>query len=90
MMEEADEVITTGADSIGVNLAETSEVFNCHFYGSDVIIAKGMANWETLTEVPAPCPLMYVLRTKCSPVANALGAPMNVNVAKLVPKGWKL
>jgi uncharacterized protein with ATP-grasp and redox domains len=90
MIEEADSVITTGADSIGVNLAETSEEFNTHFYGSDVIIAKGMANWETLTEVPAPCPLMYVLRTKCEPVARTIGAPLNVNIARLVPKGWKL
>jgi uncharacterized protein with ATP-grasp and redox domains len=90
MTEEADNVITTGADSIGINLAETSEEFNTHFYGSDVIIAKGMANWETLTEVPAPCPLMYVLRTKCEPVARTLNAPLNVNIARLVPKGWKL
>jgi uncharacterized protein with ATP-grasp and redox domains len=90
MTEEADNVITTGADSIGINLAETSGEFNTHFYGSDVIIAKGMANWETLTEVPAPCPLMYVLRTKCEPVARTLGAPLDVNIAKLVPKGWKL
>jgi len=90
MTEEANEVITTGADSIGVNLSETSEEFNRHFYDSDFIISKGMANWETLTEVPAPCPLMYVFRTKCSPVAKAVGAPMNVNIAKLVPKGWKL
>jgi uncharacterized protein with ATP-grasp and redox domains len=90
MTEEADNVITTGADSIGINLAETSGEFNTHFYGSDVIIAKGMANWEPLTEVPAPCPLMYVLRTKCEPVARTLGAPLDVNIAKLVPKGWKL
>jgi uncharacterized protein with ATP-grasp and redox domains len=90
MIEEADEVITTGADSIGVNLVETSEEFNRRFYRSNVIIAKGMANWETLTEVPAPCPLMYVFRTKCAPVAKTVGAPMNVNIAKLVPKGWKL
>jgi uncharacterized protein with ATP-grasp and redox domains len=90
MTEEADEVITTGADAIGVNLEETSKEFNDHFYGADVIIAKGMANWETLTEVPAPCPLMYVFRTKCDPVARAVGAPRDVNIAKLVPKGWKL
>ena len=90
MTGEADEVITTGADAIGVNLAETSEEFNTHFYGSDVIIAKGMANWETLTEAPTPCPLMYLFRTKCEPVARAAGAPLNVNIAKLVPKGWKL
>jgi len=73
-----------------VNLEETSEEFNAPFYGSDVIIAKGMANWETLTEVSAPCPLMYVFRTKCEPVARAVCAPLNVNIAKLVPKGWKL
>ncbi len=90
MTLEADDVITTGADAIGVNLAETSEEFNTRFYGSDVIVAKGMANWETLTEVPAPCPLMYLFRTKCEPVARAVGAPLNVNIAKLVPKGWKL
>jgi damage-control phosphatase, subfamily I len=90
MTDEADDVITTGADSIGVNLAETSEEFNKRFHSADVIIAKGMANWETLTEVPAPCPLMYVFRTKCEPVARAVKAPMNVNIAKLVPGGWKL
>jgi uncharacterized protein with ATP-grasp and redox domains len=90
MIQEADEVITTGADAIGVNLTETSEEFNKHFYGSDAIIAKGMANWETLTEVPVPCPLMYLFRTKCEPVARAAAAPLNVNIAKLVPVGWKL
>jgi uncharacterized protein with ATP-grasp and redox domains len=90
MTRESDEVITTGSDSIGVNLSETSEEFNAHFYDSDIIIAKGMANWETLTEVPAPCPLMYVFRTKCEPVARTVKAPLNVNIAKLVPKGWKL
>lgn len=90
MNDEADELITTGAASIGINLAETSNAFNKHFYGSDIIIAKGMANWETLTETPAPCPLMYVFRTKCEPVASAVRAPIDVNVAKLVPKGWSL
>jgi uncharacterized protein with ATP-grasp and redox domains len=90
MTEEADEVITTGDDAIGVNFANTSEEFNTRFYGSDIIIAKGMANWETLTEVPAPCPLMYVFRTKCEPVSRAVDAPLNVNIAKLVPKGWKI
>jgi uncharacterized protein with ATP-grasp and redox domains len=90
MTREADEVITTGTDAIGVNLKETSSEFNEAFHGADLIVSKGMANWETLTEVPAPCPLLYVFRTKCEPVARTVGAPMNVNIAKLVPRGWKL
>jgi len=43
-----------------------------------------------LTETPAPCPLMYLFRTKCEPVARAVGAPERQNVALLVEKGWRL
>ena len=90
MIGEADEVITTGSDGLGVRLEECSDEFKANFFGVDAIIAKGMANWETLTEVPAPCPLMYITRTKCEPVAWTVGAPLNVSVAKLVPTGWRL
>ena len=90
MTAEADDVITTGADCIGVQLDLSSEEFREVFYGADVIIAKGMANWETLTEVPAPSPLLYLLRSKCEPVADAVGVPLHSSVAKLVPVGWYL
>ena len=90
MNAEADEVITTGTDAIGVRLEECSEEFRDRFYGADAIVAKGMANWETLTEVPAPCPILYVFMTKCGPVAESVGAPLNRCVAKLVPRGWRL
>ena len=90
MTEEATEVITTGTDAIGVRLEECSEEFRGRFNGADAIIAKGMANWETLTEVPAPSPTLYLFMTKCEPVANSVGAPLNRCVAKLVPTGWRL
>lgn len=90
MTEEADLVITTGTDAIGTKLDESSPTFTSHFYNSDLILAKGMANWETLTETPAPCPIMYLFRTKCEPVAEAVEAPLHRCIAKLVQKGWKL
>jgi len=90
MTEAADEVITTGTDAIGIRLDESPEWFLERFYHADVIISKGMANWETLTETPTPCPLMYLFRTKCEPVARAVGVPERQNVALLVEKGWKL
>jgi len=90
MTAEADNVITTGSDCIGVQLDISSEEFREVFYGADVIVAKGMANWETLTEVPAPSPLLYLLRSKCEPVAYAVGVPLHSSVAKLVPVGWHL
>lgn len=90
MDNAADELITTGADAIGVRLDESPQWFIDRYNNSDLILAKGMANWETMTETPAPCPTMYVFRTKCEPVARAIGAPENQSIAFLVEKGWKL
>ena len=90
MDKAADELITTGADAIGVRLDESPQWFIDRYNNADLIVAKGMANWETMTENPAPCPTVYVLRTKCEPVARAVGAPENQSIAYLVDKGWKL
>ena len=75
---------------IGVKLYVSSEEFRKIFYNTDEIIAKWMASWETLTEVPSPSPLLYLLRSKCEPVADAVGVPLNSSIAKLVPVGWRL
>lgn len=90
MLNDADEVITTGTDAIGVSLSESSAEFKEKFHASEVIVSKGMANWETLTEMEAPCPILFIFRTKCEPVANSLGVPLEKSIAKLVPKGWRL
>ena len=87
---DVDEIIDTGTDAIGINLEESSEAFRSRFHNAELIVSKGMANWETLTEFPAPCPVLFLFRTKCEPVAVTVGAPLERNVAKLVPKGWRL
>jgi hypothetical protein len=90
IVEKADRVITTGTDAVGVNLSEVSREFLDAYRSADVILAKGMANWETLTEYEAPCPTLFLFRAKCEPVAAAVGVPLRENVAKLVPRGWIL
>ena len=90
MVGEADHVIATGTDAVGVNLSEVSREFLDVYRSADVILAKGMANWETLTEYKSPCPTLFLFRAKCEPVAVAVGVPLRENVAKLVPRGWSL
>jgi uncharacterized protein with ATP-grasp and redox domains len=90
MDKAADVLITTGADAIGIRLDESPQWFIDRYNNADLIVAKGMANWESMTETPAPCPTMYVFRTKCEPVASSIGAPENQSIAFLVKKGWKL
>ena len=50
---------------------------------ADIIISKGMGNFESLTDCDYK-PIAYLMRTKCKPVANAAGAPLDRNVALLI------
>jgi len=90
MDKAADKLITTGAKAIGIRLDESPQWFIDLYNNAEIILAKGMANWETMTETPAPCPTLYLFRTKCEPVARAVGAPEGESIAYLVEKGWKL
>ncbi len=76
----ADEVLDTGAPAIGVNLERNSEEFKELFHTAELIVAKGMGNFESMTEFEPACPIVHILRTKCNPVAEEIGVPKNKNV----------
>jgi len=75
-----DNIVDTGAPAIGVNLKRNSEAFRDLFFSSELIIAKGMGNFESLTEFEPRCPTVHIMRTKCDPVARQVGVPKNKNV----------
>ena len=50
---------------------------------ADLIISKGMANYETLTEYEANTPTLFLLTAKCTPVAEELGVERGTPVALL-------
>ncbi|MEM2027938.1 MAG: ARMT1-like domain-containing protein, partial [Candidatus Bathyarchaeia archaeon] len=80
----ADVVITTGSDMMGLVLSECSREF-LEVYGSaDLVVAKGMGNAETITEMELNAPHLLLLRTKCVNVANYFGVERDKNVAKLM------
>ncbi|MBY8996828.1 MAG: DUF89 family protein [Candidatus Thorarchaeota archaeon] len=80
LSECADEVRDTGASAIGVNLERNSEEFKKLFSSAELIVAKGMGNFESLTEFDPSCPIVHIMRTKCNPVAEHVGVPRNKNV----------
>jgi len=76
-------VITTGMASPGVILDWASEQFRQEFEAADLIFAKGMGHYESLSELPGQGKVFYCLMAKCRPVANSLGIPLNSYVAML-------
>ena len=80
---EFGEVITTGVASPGVILGSASAQFRREFSSADLIIAKGMGHYESLSELPPEGKVFYCLMAKCNPVASSLGVPRNSYVAML-------
>ncbi|HPQ39765.1 MAG TPA: ARMT1-like domain-containing protein [bacterium] len=64
-------VIDNGADVPGTVLEACSADFRETFRASDLIIAKGQGNYETLSEVSAP--IVFLLKAKCPVIARDLG-----------------
>jgi uncharacterized protein with ATP-grasp and redox domains len=70
---EALEPITdTGALTVGLKLDEVSPGFRQLYETAQIILAKGMGHFETLSHVKDPR-LVFLLQAKCDPVAQALG-----------------
>jgi len=79
----ADEVITTGSNAIGIKLDEIPAELRAILPRASLIIAKGMANYEMLSEYSFK-PIAYLMRVKCAPVAESVGARVGDFIAKLV------
>ena len=80
--KKVDRVLTTGSNAIGVCLKEAPPELVEALRGASLIISKGMANYETMTEYDFK-PIAYLLKTKCETVAEALGLKKDMNVARL-------
>lgn len=80
---ELGEIMTTGTATPGIDFSQASAQFKCEFETADLIFAKGMGYYESLTELPAEGKVFYCLRAKCQPVADSLKVPLGGYVALL-------
>lgn len=70
-----EEVADTGSDAPGVDWDLASGRLRELAASSDLIISKGMANFETIFPRPFPAPVFFLFKVKCGPVGNHLQAP---------------
>jgi uncharacterized protein with ATP-grasp and redox domains len=80
--EVVDEILTTGCFAIGVDFNRLPQSLKHALEQADVIICKGMANYEAFSETEYH-PIVYLLRTKCTAIANSMELPLNSNVVKV-------
>ena len=70
-----DEIGDTGTDGVGIEWGRTSEGFRDLVTSADLIISKGMANFETVYPKSLPIPSFFLFKVKCKNFQNFLEAP---------------
>lgn len=81
-----DERLTTGVFAVGLDLGRAPDDLKAAFTRADLVIAKGMANFEALSGTDVR-PIAHLLRSKCQPVAKAIGAKKDRNVIRVFERG---
>jgi len=64
------EIIDNGSQALGTLFDQCSELFQQRFDQAELIIAKGQANYESLSECSAP--IFFLLQAKCNVIARDL------------------
>jgi len=70
-LDQVCEVIDNGAAAMGTLLDQCNVEFRDRFYAAELIVAKGMANYESLSGTRGN--LFFLLQAKCAVVAADLG-----------------
>ncbi|RLE71360.1 MAG: hypothetical protein DRJ37_05145 [Thermoprotei archaeon] len=86
LFESFGRVVSTGTDGASVFLDEISEECKLALFNADLIVAKGMAHFEYLDEVKDVINkrIVFMLKAKCTPIADALKVPLNSYVVKVI------
>jgi uncharacterized protein with ATP-grasp and redox domains len=82
--EALEPLADTGARTVGLMLAETSPAFQKIYAAADLILAKGMGHFETMSHLQDPR-VFFLLQAKCPPVAQALEVPHRAFVLRQCP-----
>ena len=79
-----DQLTTTGGGAeIGICMEHIPDDLRDAIETCTIIIAKGMANFESLSELENLPPVAYLMAAKCKPVAEEAGVPVSSKVAML-------
>lgn len=81
--KELDGLLTSNAFSIGVDMSKIGEDLKKEISNAGIIISKGMANYESLSDEDLCIPIAYLMKAKCIPVAKSLGVSVGDNVVRI-------
>lgn len=65
--------ISTGAGAVGMRKEDMSPAVRRLWESDALVVAKGMGNYETISEFDHERKIVYIMKLKCPPVAESVG-----------------
>jgi damage-control phosphatase, subfamily I len=66
-------IVSTGTDEVGLRREEMTGIVKECWEDGSCVIAKGMGNFESISEYDRERPVIYLMNVKCGSVAEAVG-----------------
>ncbi|MGB9937358.1 MAG: damage-control phosphatase ARMT1 family protein [Methanobacterium sp.] len=80
-LDKVANLVSTGTDSVGIIYGDMSEEFKIIFNEAELVISKGLGNYEGITEIElGDKPVFCLLNAKCGPTARDIGVNIGDNV----------
>ncbi|HVN97394.1 MAG TPA: ARMT1-like domain-containing protein [Syntrophorhabdaceae bacterium] len=76
-------IVSTGDDEVGVTKEHMSGPVKAFWESGATVIAKGMGNFETISEFHNDRPVVYIMRVKCPAVAFVTGRNQGAYMASI-------
>jgi damage-control phosphatase, subfamily I len=73
--------ISTGTAEVGIRRKEMAGKVKEIWDNSGLVIAKGMGNYETMSEYGMERPVIHIMKVKCPAVADAVQRPVGTYIA---------
>ena len=74
-------IISTETDEVGIKPEDMKGIIKDMWDNDATVIAKGMGNYETLSEYEGIRPVIHIMRIKCPAVSHFIQVEMGVYIA---------
>lgn len=69
-------IVTTGTAEVGIRREDMRGLIRELWEMDAIVIAKGMGNYETMSEYKGERPVMHIMKVKCRAVSEEIGYPL--------------
>ncbi len=74
-------IISTGTDEVGIKREDMQGIVKTLWESDAAVIAKGMGNYETISEFHHERPVIHIMKVKCPAIAHATGQDEGNHIA---------